>query len=279
MLKLLHSEVWAFDAEWVPDVDTGRRVYGLPAAMSDASVRAHMWRRGGATLDDPQPYLKTALCRVVCVATMIRQRRPDGQTQLRLHSLPGPDEPEMSERELLSRFLNALGERKPQVVGYNSQNADFPILLQRALVQKVTAPDFCRRPNKPWEGVDYFARGSDFHVDLREALGSWGKGTPSLHEIATACGIPGKLDVDGAGVVDLWLAGDLRRIVQYNECDALTTYLLWLRVVRLTGRLSPDEVDAEESQLEELLETEGVQPGHEHLLRFLESWRRLRGDS
>lgn len=286
MLKLLHDEVWAFDAEWVPDVDTGRRVYGLPAEMKDSAVRAHMWRRGGATLEDPQPYLKTALCRVVSVAAVIRQRRregassegdPEGPVHLRLHSLPGADEPEMTERELLSRFLNALGDRKPQVVGYNSQNADFPILLQRALVQRVTAPDFCRRPNKPWEGVDYFARGSDFHVDLRESLGSWGKGTPSLHEIATACGIPGKLDVDGAGVVDLWLDGDLRRIVQYNECDALTTYLLWLRVVRLTGRLSPEEADAEERQLERLLETEGAQPGHEHLLRFLETWRQMRG--
>jgi len=30
--------VWAFDAEWVPDPDTGRRVYGLDPSTSDADV-------------------------------------------------------------------------------------------------------------------------------------------------------------------------------------------------------------------------------------------------
>lgn len=275
MLKRLHPEVWAFDAEWVPDVGTGRRVYALPEDMSDAAVIAHMWRCGGATLDDPQPYLKTTLCRVVSIATLIRRVR-GGRIELHLRSLPRPDDPETTERELLSTFLNALGDSKPQVVGYNSQDADFPILVQRALVRRVQAPGFCERPNKPWEGVDYFARGSDFHVDLREQLGSWGKGTPRLHEIATACGIPGKLDVDGAGVVDLWLRGDLRKIVQYNEFDALTTYLLWLRVVLFAGMRSEAEVAAEERQLEELLEAQGAESGHDHLLRYLEAWRGLR---
>lgn len=276
MLKLLHHEVWAFDAEWVPDVETGRRVYGLPDQMSDAAVMAHMWRRGGATLEDPQPYLKTVLCRVVSIATLIRRVR-GGRIELHLRSLPRPEDPEMTEGELLSTFLNALGESRPQVVGYNSQDADFPILVQRALAQRVRAPGFCQRPAKPWEGVDYFARGSDFHVDLREQLGSWGKGTPRLHEIATACGIPGKLDVDGAGVVDLWRRGELRKIVQYNEFDALTTYLLWLRVVNLAGLRTETEVAAEERQLEEVLEAQASEPGHEHLLHYLEAWRVLRG--
>jgi len=41
----------------------------------------------------------------------------------------------------------------------------------------------------------------------------------------------GKMDVDGEEVAFLWLDGKLNEIVAYNEFDALTTYLVWLRVV------------------------------------------------
>ncbi len=41
----------------------------------------------------------------------------------------------------------------------------------------------------------------------------------------------GKMNVDGEGVAFLWLDGKLNEIVAYNEFDALTTYLVWLRVV------------------------------------------------
>ena len=42
MIKLLHKEVWAFDAEWVPDPVTGRAVYGLAAPLSDLEVIEEM---------------------------------------------------------------------------------------------------------------------------------------------------------------------------------------------------------------------------------------------
>ena len=91
MLKLIPQEVWAFDVEWVPDPESGRRVYGLPASLSDDEVRRHMWEKGGATDEDPQPYLKTVLCRVVSIASVIRRQGKDGSVSLRLHSLPMPD--------------------------------------------------------------------------------------------------------------------------------------------------------------------------------------------
>ena len=74
MFKGMRSEVWAFDLEWVPDVESGRRAYALPSAMDDETVLEEMWQRGGATDDDPHPYLKTVLCRVVSIAAVIRKR-------------------------------------------------------------------------------------------------------------------------------------------------------------------------------------------------------------
>ena len=276
MLRNIPSEVWAFDVEWVPDIASGRRAYDLAPDVDDHAVLDEMWNRGGATEDEPRPYLKTVLCRVVSVAAVIRKRAQHGDVSLVLHSLPAADAESSDEADLLSCFLEAVGKAKPQLVGFNSRSADLMILLQRAMVHRLALPDFCQRPAKPWDGVDYFARGSDAHIDLKEEFSGWGRATPSLHEFATACRIPGKIATDGRHVVDLWLDGDLRRIVQYNECDALSTYLLWLRAALLGGHLSPEEHERDEQQLEALLTSRGAMAGNDHLGTYLAAWASLR---
>ena len=70
MFKSVQDKVWAFDAEWVPDPLTGRAVYGLPAELPDEEIVAEMWRRGGASEEEPRPYLKTVLCRVVSISVL-----------------------------------------------------------------------------------------------------------------------------------------------------------------------------------------------------------------
>jgi predicted PolB exonuclease-like 3'-5' exonuclease len=277
MLKSVAKEVWAFDAEWVPDAASGRRAYDLADTERDEAVLRTMWARGGATHDDPHPYLKTMLCRVVSIAAVIRKVGKDGNISLALRSLPAAEAPAASEAEIIARFLEGVGKTQPQLVGFNSRSADLVILLQRAMVNRLSLSDFCRRPAKPWEGIDYFARGSEAHLDLKEEFGGWGRATPSLHEFATACGIPGKTLADGHSVADLWPAGELRTIVQYNECDALSTYLLWLRAALLTGQFTAEQHEQEERRVWDLLERRAEADGHEHLAEYLETWLRLRG--
>lgn len=277
MLKLVHNEIWAFDAEWVPDPVTGRMVYGLADDMPDDEVLRTMYARGGATADVPRPYLKTVLCRIVSVAFVRRFTNKQGELELGLHSYPLAGAGSYNERELLMRFVGGMGKNRPQLVGFNSVSADLPILMQRSLVHSLLQPEFCKRPEKPWGGVDYFMRNSDWHVDLKEVVGGFGKSSSSLHELATSCGIPGKLDTAGADVVDHWASGNIRRIVQYNECDALTTYLVWLRVAHLCGFVNETEFVDEQDKLERLLTTRAEQPDNAHLTRYLDEWKRLRG--
>ena len=279
MFKRIESNVWAFDAEWVPDPVTGRALYELPADMPDSEVFAEIWRQNGATDEEPQPYLKAALCRVVSIAAVTRRRREDGTVDLKLVSLPrNPEDPrECTEAAILERFLRRVGERNPALVGFNSQNSDLPVFIQRAVANGVAAQSFCARPAKPWEGRDYFARDTDWNIDLMRLVGGWGKATPALAELAAACGIPGKLDnFHGGLVAETWLAGDLRRIVEYNECDALTTYLLWLRVAHFAGFLSAAEYETEQASLRTLLTEKAQEPGNEYLGTYLEEWDRLR---
>lgn len=276
MFRTVANNVWAFDLEWVPDPPSGRRVYDLPADMPDAEVLQVMWARGGASEDEAKPYLKYALCRVVSAAVVVRRQRDDGRVTVALASLPHLGEPAMPERELLTRFLTQLGqeEPKPQLVGFNSRSADVPILVQRGIIQGVMALEFCHRPNKPWEGMDYFAKASEGHIDVKEIVSGWGKGTPSLHEFAAACGIPGKMGTTGDDVIDLWLAGDVRRIVEYNQYDALTTYLVWLRTALFAGLMSPETHAVEEQCIRDLL-LRRIQAGETHLQLYLDKWRAL----
>lgn len=276
MIKFTGREVWAFDAEWVPDPASGRRTYGLAADLPDEEVLRHMWQEGGATPEDPRPYLKTVLCRVVSVAAVVRKQVRPQQYSLELRSLPTAEKADMTEADLLTRFLTGVGKTKPQLVGFNSQSADLPIMIQRSMVNGLTLPEFCARPAKPWEGVDYFARGSDYNIDLKDEVGGWGKSTPSLHELATACRIPGKIDTAGGDVVDLWTKGEIRRIVQYNECDALTTFLVWSRLALLAGLVSSDEHGANEEGIREILMSRGGEPGNSHLRVYAEKWDQLR---
>ncbi|MBF0107624.1 MAG: hypothetical protein HQL76_00405 [Magnetococcales bacterium] len=277
MFKSVKNLVWAFDAEWVPDPDAGRVLYGLADDLDDASIMREMWRRNGATDEDPTPYLKTVMCRLVSIAMVQRQAHRDGRVQLRLLALPkaeGGHRVETSERSIVETFLGALGDRQPQLVGFNSLAADLRILVQRGIIHGLHLPGFARRPNKPWEGVDYFVKGGEWHVDLKDhAAPGWGPGTPSLHELAVLSGIPGKMDTHGDDVPRLWLEGRLEAIIAYNEFDALTTYLIWLRMGHLIGLFDAAQYAREQDMVRELIRTEGV--GRPHLLDYLSEWERL----
>ncbi len=279
MFKTVKNRVWAFDAEWIPDPAAGRVLYKLPAELADTDVLNVMWQKGGASEEDPTPYLKTVLCRIVSIAA-VERRQEGGEVKLHLLSLPrvSRDPDQMDERHIVDTFLSKAGQYKPQLVGFNSASADLKALIQRAVVLGLSMPEFCKRPNKPWEGDDYFdSRNSEAGVDLKDVIGGWGKMSPSLNEIATLSGIPGKMDVDGEQVASLWLNGNLDKIIAYNECDALTTYLLWLRIAHFGGHFTTPQYEQEQELVREMIATEIAQNGKEHMKGFLDEWDRLKG--
>lgn len=276
MFKYIHNKVWIFDVEWVPDPAAGRLLYQLPDSLSDEEVIQEMWKQGGATEEEPMPYLKTVLCRIVSISTMIRTVQ-NGEIQLQLLSLPHDpkDVVQNSEAHIVGTFLNAIGKNKPQIIGFNSHSADLKILIQRGVAKGIRAPEFCKRPDKPWEGIDYFARGSNWNIDLMRIVGGAGKSTPSLNEMVTVCGIPGKMDMDGQQVAPLWLKGELGKIIAYNEFDVLTTYLLWLRLAYFGGFFSDAQYEQEQELLRNFLRTESQKPECIHLKDYLTEWEKL----
>ncbi len=274
----LHERTWFFDLEWVPDAAGAKRLYDLADDTTELEAMEEIWKRtSGFSETVPRPFVKYLFSRVVSIAFLSRNAVfRDGEKRLDfgLHSLPKlPVDPsESDEAYIIERFLHYIGERCPQLVGFNSIESDMQVLIQRGLVNEISSPAFCSRPDKPWEGRDYFARHeNEWHLDLIKRFSN-GTMTPRLNEIARLCGFPGKLDVDGQQVADLWLNGQITKIIEYNQIDTLNTYLVWLRFVYFAGKLSEEEYITEQDEFRGFLEQEAGKPEKEFLQKFLEKW-------
>ena len=268
-------QVWAFDCEWAPDLTAGRRVYRLPPDLPDEEVLRVMWREGGATEENPQPFLKTILCRLVSIAAVVRSVSATQGVSLALWSVPALGEPLVGEprvtpegvpeADILKAFLCHFERRQPVLVGYNSRNADVHILLQRAFVNGLQLPGFFTESTaKPWNQKG---------IDIMDVLGGHGKGyAASLDEVANLCGIPGKLDTTGHDVARLFYGGASRDVVEYNMFDALTTYLVWLRVEFFAGRFTAAQYADEQKRLRDLVSAESEKPHGTYLKTYLDAW-------
>jgi hypothetical protein len=117
MFKFIHNTVWVFDVEWVPDPWAGRLLYQLPGSMSDEEVIQEMWKMGGATEEEPMPYLKTVLCRVVSISAVIRIARKN-EIKLQLLSVPRDhkDLKQISEAHIVRTFLDAVGTHQEDLL-------------------------------------------------------------------------------------------------------------------------------------------------------------------
>jgi 3'-5' exonuclease len=249
-----------FDIETVPDVDLGRRLYGL-GGLADGQVAKAMFalRRQ----DTGGDFLPLEQHRVVAVSCALRSR--EGLTLWSLGDLNTPEE------QLVQRFFDGIEKFSPDLVSWNGSGFDLPVLTYRALRAGARAPRF-------WETGDedsafrfnnYLNRYHARHTDLMDVLsGFQSRGRVSLANMASLLGLPGKLGFDGGQVWDAFQAGNLEGIRRYCETDVLNTWLIYLRFEQLRGRLSPAE-HAQEIEIVKTLLRTGEQP---HYAQFLAAW-------
>jgi predicted PolB exonuclease-like 3'-5' exonuclease len=259
------KEVWVFDAKWVPDPVAGRLLYRLPDTMSDPDVLSEMARRRGG--DDPSRFrFPRMLCRLVCVSAVIRRVGRGGAVSLRLHTVPEDiDHAEgCRESDVLLRFLSGIGARRPHTVVLNEEDADIKMMAQRALTLGLSIPALTRSVSRRtwmYERIftNFFTNG--------------GPMTP--HELAALSGIPGRPDADGSEIGRMWYEGHITGIVQCNEFDALTSYLMWLRFTHFNGGITSEEFSEEAERLERMLIELSAEERSRHVGTFLSVWKKL----
>lgn len=252
--------VFVFDIETIPDVESGRRLYGLQG-LSDrdvAKVMFHKQRQASGT-----EFLRHHLHRIVAISAAL-----NSGDRLKVWSLGAP---ESSEKELIERFFEGLERFTPMLVSWNGGGFDLPVLHYRAMLRRVRAARYWEvgEEDTAFRWNNYLNRFHHRHTDLMDVLSGYqSRAVVSLHELATMMGFPGKLGMNGEQVWARYLAGDIEGIRNYCETDVLNTYLLYLRYELMRGRLSDDGYDVECERVRSMLEREDKP----HLREFVKVW-------
>ncbi len=253
--------VFVFDIETVPDVELGRRVYGLHD-LSDKQVGYVMQaKRREASGNE---FLSIEQQRVVAISIAARMR-----DSFKVWSLGEPDAPEA---ELIQRFYDGVEKYTPDLVSWNGGGFDLPVLHYRALRHGIVAPRYWEQGDvdQAFRFNNYLSRYHSRHMDLMDVLSSYqARARVSLEGAALLLGLPGKLGMSGDKVWDAYLEGQIDTIRNYCETDVLNTYLIFLRFEMMRGRLMPDEYRVEVARVREVL-TQQAKP---HFQEFLAAWQ------
>jgi len=253
--------VFVFDIETVPDVDGGRRLYGLEG-LSDKDVAQAMFNRRRQETGDSD-FLRHHLHRVVAISVALRSR-----DSFKVWSL---GDVESDEAELIRRFFDGLDKFTPTLVSWNGGGFDLPVLHYRSLLHGIAAPRYWETggEDQSFRWNNYISRYHERHTDLMDVLAAYQpRANAPLDDIAVLLGLPGKLGMSGAKVWDSYLAGDRDGIRNYCETDVLNTYLVYLRFQLIRGKLTQSAYTDQCQLVRDTLARE-TKP---HFQEFLKAW-------
>ena len=161
----------------------------------------------------------------------------------RLIDLVALDDAESRPHVLVENFWRGWRDYgQPTFVTFNGRTFDIPLLELAAFRYGVSLPRWYALNARSFEQPRNRFN-MDAHIDLQELLTNFGatRFTGGLNLAANLIGKPGKMDVQGDMVQDMYDADRLPAINDYCLCDVLDTYFVFLRTRVLVGELSLDE--------------------------------------
>ena len=160
---------------------------------------------------------------------------------LRVSTLDGE-----SERDKIAKFLAFIEDFNPRLVSFNGRGFDLPMIMARAMCYDLSAAAYFEtndRDNNKSKWENYRSRyDGRFHLDLLDHISDFGavRGL-KLDHICASVGLPGKYDVHGDQVLQLYYAGEQAKIDEYCRSDVLNTYWLFLKYELLRGKITKDD--------------------------------------
>jgi 3'-5' exonuclease len=231
------ASVIVWDLETVPDI-------GGFAACNDLIGKSEEEIR--EAIGDKFP--KLIYHSIVCIGALVATRDND---RWMVEAVGAPHVGERTEKQLISAFVEKIAKLTPQLVTFNGNSFDLPVLRYRAMVNGVSAPGLL--------GRNYFNRYSEDALDLCDALSSFSpQAKATLNEMSRIMGLSGKPDgISGVDVDKYYRAGKIKQVSEYCETDILNTYRIWLRYELFRGRLVESEFEKSELALVEFVEAHG----------------------
>jgi 3'-5' exonuclease len=226
-----HVLVW--DIETIPDIS------GFAAANNLFDKTAEEVR---AAMGDKFP--KHIYHSIICIGALIAHYE---DSHWQVDALGAPHVNGRSEGDLIAAFVDRIADLNPQLVTFNGNSFDLPVLRYRAMLHNVSAVGLSARP--------YFNRYTDDAMDLCDVLASFSPQAKStLHELCRVMGLPGKPDgIAGGDVEKYFREGKIQEIADYCESDVVNTYRVWLRHELFRGKLTDAAFEASEANLAEFI--------------------------
>lgn len=186
------------------------------------------------------------------------------------------DEPEYRSHVMTEHFWRGWeAYRRPTLVSFNGRTFDVPLMELAAFRYGLAIPGWFNINDKSWE--QYRNRYKvQAHLDLYDILTNFGASRFSggLNLAANVLGKPGKIDVQGYMVQDLFNEGRIAEINDYCRCDVLDTFFVFLRASVLLGRISLDrEKEIVEQTKRWLTESTEQTPAYQTYLDNWGSWQ------
>ncbi len=177
-----------------------------------------------------------------------------------------------SEAEMVSKFWETF-EHCRTLVTFNGRTFDLPVLESRALKHGMSLPHYfaAGESRSTYRGNRY---NDTFHIDLCDYLSNFGAyARNSLNLWAKLTGLPGKYSIAGDDVEYLFRQGRQKEVNQYCMTDVLQTFLLFLRVELLRGKMDKTAYEAAVAATREDLGQRASGAGSENfLLDFIQRW-------
>lgn len=182
------------------------------------------------------------------------------------------DEPEWRPHIITEHFWRGWQRyQRPTLVSFNGRTFDMPLMELASFRFGLSIPSWFETKARTYEQPRN-RYNSRYHLDLHDLLTNYGASrfNGGLNLAANLLGKPGKIDVQGDMVQDLFDQGKLVEINNYCRCDVLDTYFVFLRSMVLLGDLDLEGEQRLVTQTKTWLEQRA--PQQAALSTYLENW-------
>ena len=227
--------ICVFDCETIPDIELIKSTFKV-LGNNDFEISKEALKQ--YELEKETTFLPVPYHKVVAISAVIAK---DNGDFTKVNSIEGENE-----EQKIKSFLDFIDKRNPKLISYNGRGFDLPMLMIRAMKYNLTCPAYFETDNRAknkskWE--NYRTRYSDkFHLDLKDHICDFGAvRSVKLDLLCKMANIPGKFDVSGDQVMELFYNQKYKEIKEYCESDVLNTYWLFLKYQLLKGKITKDE--------------------------------------
>jgi len=223
-----------FDCETVPDCESLREIFGFEGDDKEISLQAFAEQKERTGYE----FLPVNLHKLVALSAVIGD---DNGNISQIYSKSGDEE------EILEGFLKFIQTKTPRLISYNGRGFDLPMIMIRAMKYNLSCPiyyaetDYNIPQMSKWNC--YRTRYStNYHMDLMDHISEFRAVSGlNLNSLCKSLGIPGKYDVSGDQVLELYYNKEIDKICEYCESDVINTYFVFLKYELLRGKILPED--------------------------------------